>query len=335
MSNVQPASIPRSATQHSDPNMVIVSKTFGRTSLLLLNEITSHKLAGIFAKPLTERDAPGYKSLIHRPQDLKSIKAAVSKGSRAAISAIEKLEAENGPMEMGDDDATPTPVSKAAGPPASAITTNPATEGAIGNGFYRIRATEDLVPPKGIVNSAQLEMELVRMFANAVMFNPLPTSERGFGRSLRLRKRGGELAQYGARRHKSEPGGDEESAAEKNAREESEAATSATGTTETESSAAGSDEVGIIADAREMFADVERLVSRWRELEGGGSMGGWQASSSTPVALTGGVGGGIERHASVSASSVAGEDEGDGTGVGTPSASLAGSVRKRRKIADR
>jgi len=32
--------------------------------------------------------------------------------------------------------------------------------------------TADLIPPKAIVNSSQLEKEVLRMFANAVMFNP-------------------------------------------------------------------------------------------------------------------------------------------------------------------
>lgn len=184
------------------------------------------------------------------------------------------------------------------------------------------------------------------MFANAVMFNPLPTSERGFGRSLRLRKRGGELPQYGARRIKTEATEDESPAGNEGSEEseesEAEVANSANGTNETESSGAdGADEGGIIADAREMFADVEKLVSRWRELEGGGSMGmsGWQGSSTSVASGAGAgtgagvAGGGMERHASVSASSVAGEDEGDGNG--TPSASIVGSVRKRRKIGDR
>lgn len=325
--------MPRTALQHSDPNFVIVSKTFGRTSLLLLNEITSHKLAGIFAKPLSERDAPGYKTLIYRPQDMKSIKAAVSKGSRAAISAIEKLEAEDEAPDTGDDGATPTPAARTVGLPADSSNEISTNEGAIGNGFYRLRATEDLVPPKGIVNSAQLEMELVRMFANAVMFNPLPTSERGFGRSLRLRKRGGELAQYGARRDKSEAA-DAEEEDEKDASEESDTARSASGTSETESSATGSDDVGIIADAREMFKDVEARVTQWRDLEGTSSTGSWQAAS-TANASAGGVGSGTERHASVSASSVAGDEDGEGTGVGTPSVSVATGGRKRRKVGDR
>lgn len=258
--------------------------------------------------------------LVHRPQDLKSIKAAISKGSRAAIAAIEELESKY-EDENDDDDATPTPTPKATAAPANA-----AGEGPVGNGFYLVRATEDLVPPKGVVNSSQLEMELVRMFANAVMFNPLPTSERGFGRSLRLRKRGGEVRPYGARHGHDR---DEEDKGDKAERSESEPATSGTVASESESSSSGSgaDEGGIIADAREMFEDVEKLVAQWRGLEGE-SMGG--ASTLQVISAVGNPG---DRHASVSASSVAAE-EGEGDGTGTASAGMAGSMRKRRRVGD-
>lgn len=325
---MQPPPIIRQATNHSDPNLVIVSKTFGRTSQLLLNEITSHKLAGIFAKPLSERDAPGYKSLVHRPQDLKSIKAAISKGSRAAIAAIEELESKDDDENYENDEATPTPtpVSKT----TASGTANSSSEGPVGNGFYLIRATEDLIPPKGIVNSSQLEMELVRMFANAVMFNPLPTSERGFGRSLRLRKRGGEVRPYGSRRRRDrdDEDGDDESKTE---RDQSEPATIGTATSESEESSGGSgaDEGGIIADAREMFEDVEKLVARWRELEGE-QTGATGVSQGIPASVSQ-----AERHASVSADSGAGE-EGEGDGHGTPSAGVGvvGAMRKRRRVGD-
>jgi len=52
--------------------------------------------------------------------------------------------------------------------------------------------SEELVPPRGIVNNAQLEKELMLMFANAVMFNPDP--DRGFGRGWPGKRgdRGGE-----------------------------------------------------------------------------------------------------------------------------------------------
>ena len=143
--------------------MVSVSKTFGRVASQLLARIMDHKHGYIFEKPLSERDAPGYKKLILRPQDLKSIKTAVIRGSKAAIAAIEELEQETG--------EAPNTVKK----------------------------TEDLGPPKGIVNMDQLEMELMRMFANAVMFNPLPDAERGLGprRSLRLSATPGQAGELG------------------------------------------------------------------------------------------------------------------------------------------
>ncbi|KAJ9655333.1 hypothetical protein H2198_005788 [Neophaeococcomyces mojaviensis] len=314
-----------------DSDFVIVSKTFGRTSHHLLNEITSHKHAGIFAKPLSERDAPGYKSLVHRPQDLKSIKAAINKGSRAAIIAIEELETKGGDEEdittVEDSQATPTPT-----PKPTASSTNAGGERPIGNGFYLIRKNEDLVPPKGIVNSSQLEMELVRMFANAVMFNPLPSSERGFGRSLRLRKRGGELRAYGARKTAADED-NEEASAEEIARGESEPATTSSTAGESDVSGPSADEDGIIADAREMFEDVEYQVAKWKEVEGDrlsyGPIGA--GSFSTPMV-------GPERHASVSASSVVGghepeEDDGHERDS-TPAPSMVGSMRKRRRVGD-
>ncbi|KOC13155.1 hypothetical protein AFLA70_16g005421 [Aspergillus flavus AF70] len=98
-----------------DPNQstsyVLCARNFPRTGAPIMNDVTTHKHASIFTKPLTERDAPGYRDLIYRPQDLKSIKSSIHQGR--------------------------------------------------------------------IVNSAQLEKELIRMFTNAVMFNPLP--QRGFG----------------------------------------------------------------------------------------------------------------------------------------------------------
>lgn len=294
-----------------DPTLVLTSKNFAKTTQLLLNEITAHKLAGIFAKPLSERDAPGYKDLVFRPQDLKSIKAAVSKGSRAATAAIEEFEART----AGNDDRMPT-----SRPPVTV-----SSEVSIGNGFYFINKTEELYPPKGIVNSSQLEMELVRMFANAVMFNPLPSNERGFGRSLRLRRRGGDVV----------PDLDVD-ASERGSSEET--------------SSPDAEEGGIISDAREMFNDVLQMVSKWRELEAErmtaiASAGG-NSNLATPAPVDsldvsgGGAGGGnsTARHTSVSASSALGHGDEDevGGGEATPSAaaSVSGNTRKRRRVGD-
>lgn len=286
-----------------DPSLVSVSKNFAKTAQLLLNEITSHKVASIFAKPLSERDAPGYKELVLRPQDLKSIKAAVSKGSRAALAAIETLEAED---RSGEE----TPTKNA---PATATESG---ERSLGNGMYLVKKTEDLFPPKGIVNSSQLEMELVRMFANAVMFNPLPSSERGFGRSLRLRKRGGDVDPD------ADPDADDASSSEE-----------------------GSpiDEGGIISDAREMFEDVMASVRKWREVElerlGGDDAAaastGTSAKATHPSAAHGSASASV-RHSSVS--SAVNEDEAAGGESVAASASTpvpaSGTARKRRRIAE-
>ena len=50
------------------------------------------------------------------------------------------------------------------------------------NAVLMLPKTEDVIPPKAVVNSAQLEKELIRMFANAIMFNPIP--QRGFGHAF-------------------------------------------------------------------------------------------------------------------------------------------------------
>ncbi|KAK5305136.1 hypothetical protein LTR99_004202 [Exophiala xenobiotica] len=275
-----------------DSTLVSVSKNFSKTAQLLLNDITSHKLAGIFAKPLSERDAPGYKDLIFRPQDLKSIKAAVSKGGRAALAAIEALEE--------DKTVEETPTKNAPGPETTG-------ERPLGNGMYLVKKTEELLPPKGIVNSSQLEKELVRMFANAVMFNPLPTSERGFGRSLRPRKQGGD---YVAHDHDADAGS----------------------STSSSSSEEGSpaDEGGIISDAREMFDDVMVSIRKWRDVElerlGGGEDAAASASSLKATHPQG-------RHSSVS--SALNEDDGGGesAAASTP-VPTTGTARKRRRVAE-
>lgn len=122
-----------------------------------MNDVAAHKHASIFAKPLTERDAPGYKDFIYRPQDIKSIKSAIHQGSKAVAAAYEALNTPNQEAESsGTGAATPSK----------------------NNGLI-LKKTTELAPPKSIVNSSQLEKELVRMFANAVMFNP--TSEQTFG----------------------------------------------------------------------------------------------------------------------------------------------------------
>lgn len=81
--------------------------------------------------------------MIRRPQNLKSIRSAIVAGGRAVNAA--------------------TAESTAVAP-----TSSPRDAG----GNVLLPVSEDLIPPKGIVNSAQLEKEVMRMLTNAVMFNP-------------------------------------------------------------------------------------------------------------------------------------------------------------------
>ncbi|GES57091.1 hypothetical protein ATEIFO6365_0001037800 [Aspergillus terreus] len=153
----------------TDPNQstpyVLCARNFPRTGAPIMNDVTTHKHASIFTKPLTERDAPGYRDLIYRPQDLKSIKSSIHQGSKAVAAATE---------------AANTPVADGESPAPSK------------NAVLMLQKTEDVIPPKGIVNSAQLEKELIRMFANAVMFNPVP--QRGFGPAFPMTSDGGSRA---------------------------------------------------------------------------------------------------------------------------------------------
>jgi hypothetical protein len=129
------------------PTHVLWTRNFPKISTSAMESISGHRNASTFAAPVKERDAPGYKNIVLRPQDLKSIKSAILAGHRAA-----------------------TEKEKSMG------------EGSKAESTIWLPISEDLIPPKGIINSSQLEKELMRMFANAIMFNPDP--DRGFGEKL-------------------------------------------------------------------------------------------------------------------------------------------------------
>jgi len=88
--------------------------------------------------------------MIRRPQDLKSIRNAISAGSRAVAAATSN----NTTTAMEIDSPGPAGI------------------GGNSTSMIQLPLTTDLQPPRGIVNAAQLEQEIMRMFANAVMFNP-------------------------------------------------------------------------------------------------------------------------------------------------------------------
>ena len=127
---------------------VLATRNFAKVSAPIMNDINSHKHASYFTNPVRDRDAPGYNEIVLQPQNLKSIRAAITAGSRAINAAA-----------ASQDSPTGTP----------AATT---TKAADGSTILELERTADLVPPKAIVNGVQLEKEIMKMFANAFMFNP-------------------------------------------------------------------------------------------------------------------------------------------------------------------
>ncbi|KAK4507800.1 hypothetical protein PRZ48_001535 [Zasmidium cellare] len=128
------------ATPPPRSNTIVATRNFAKVSSAVMNDIQSHKHGTYFAKEVREKDAPGYSDIVKQPQNLKSIRSAITSGARAIAAAS-------------------TADSPSATPSASSTT-------------VELERSVDLIPPKAIVNSAQLEKELMRMFANAYMFNP-------------------------------------------------------------------------------------------------------------------------------------------------------------------
>lgn len=126
---------------------ITASRNLQRTSGPLLSDIGQHRFASLFAAPVRVRDAPGYVDVVYRPQDFKSIRSAVSFGGRALANLTVA-------SEQADDTEPDAP-----------ITLDRSTLTA------KLPNSEEWKPPKSIVTAAQLEMEVSRVFANAVMFN--------------------------------------------------------------------------------------------------------------------------------------------------------------------
>lgn len=191
----------RQASQQSTPGprpeVIYCTRNLNRSSTVTLAQITAHRHGGQFQKPVSAKDIAGYRDIIKRPQDLKSIRAQIMAGSRAIAAALA--------AKGSDETRASTPTNHT---PAAAAAAVPGPGGSGGGGATNIVCldkTPDLTPPRAIVNSAQLEKEVLRVFANAVMFTP------GNG--------------------------------------------------------------GIVSDAREMSADVERILSSWRDVERHGVKG--------------------------------------------------------------
>lgn len=140
--------------------IVIAPRHFSRMCNPIMNDIASHKHASVFTSAVKAKNAEGYYDIIKRPTDLKSIHKAIAAGAKVVAAA-----AANEPSVSVTPAQTPS-----AGAGVAAGTGSPAIGG--GGGVIELPLSEDTMPPKAIVNSAQLENELMRMFVNAVMFNP-------------------------------------------------------------------------------------------------------------------------------------------------------------------
>lgn len=169
---------------------VLWTRAFHKISMTALDQIIGHRYANMFAHPIKPRLAPGYYEIILRPQDLKGIQKAITAGSKAAQAAVATME--------GVD------------PNAHAVW---------------LPISVDLVPPRGIINIAQLERELIHMFANAIMYNPDPL--RGLGPSF--------LKSYQSNSEEGEDGRGYEF-----------------------------DENGVVKETRNMYAEVEKLLGDLR-----------------------------------------------------------------------
>lgn len=124
------------------PRSIIAPRNFARMTAPIMYDINSHKHASTFNTAVRAKDAEGYYDIIKRPTDLSSIKKAIAAGSKQVAAA-------------------------------AAASENPtASPGGATGGVVELPYTADNTPPKAIVNAAQLEKELMRMFVNAVMFNP-------------------------------------------------------------------------------------------------------------------------------------------------------------------
>ncbi|KAJ2900956.1 hypothetical protein MKZ38_002191 [Zalerion maritima] len=128
------------------PSHVLWTRGFPKVSASVLDQIASHRYANMFADKIKARDAPRYHDIVTHPQDLRKIRSAIHAGNKAATHALHALE--------GGDPGTP--------------------------GVW-VPWDEGLVPPKGIINTEQLECELVHMFSNAIMYNPDPFRGPGPG----------------------------------------------------------------------------------------------------------------------------------------------------------
>lgn len=241
------------------PKYVLWTRSFNKVCGSAMEQIIHHRSANMFAAPIREKDAPGYHKVVKHPQDLKSIRAAINHGNRAAAQAAAAL-----------------------------------PDGDPGSSNVWLPRTEDLVPPRSIINSSQLDRELAHMFSNAIMYNPDPF--HGPGPSFLRESAGG-------RRRGDGDGldGGGGGAGSGGAHPDSGGTTTVLGYKV--------DEFGVINDARAMFVEVEKLLSELRAAE-------IQRTPAPPAFFGPGTGTSSTRQASVQQQSGHGQAQSQGQAQG-------------------
>ncbi|KAL2117284.1 hypothetical protein VTJ04DRAFT_9452 [Mycothermus thermophilus] len=195
--------LPEGYVPGEGPKLVLWTRSFNKVCGSAMEQIIHHRSANMFAQPIREKDAPGYHKVVKQPQDLKSIRAAINHGNRAAAAAAAAL------PDGGDP----------------------------GTSSVWLPRTEDLVPPRSIINSSQLDRELAHMFANAIMYNPDPNHGPG-----------------PAFLHDAESDDEEGDGHHHGHQQDSVLGYKV-------------DEFGVVNDARGMFVEVEKLLSELRSAE--------------------------------------------------------------------
>ncbi|KAH6622643.1 hypothetical protein F5144DRAFT_622802 [Chaetomium tenue] len=223
------------------PKLVLWTRSFNKVCGSAMEQIVHHRSANMFAAPIREKDAPGYHKVVKQAQDLKTIRAAISHGNRAAAQAAAAL-------PDGADQGS-------------------------SSGVWLPR-THDLMPPKSIINSSQLDRELAHMFSNAVMYNPDPHHGPGPAFLRPEIDEDEEVADADAGGGGGGSGG----------------GGGGGGGVAQDSGVLGYkvDEFGVVNDARAMFVEVEKLLSELRSAEvrrnvppGGGGGGGGATGTGT------------------------------------------------------
>ncbi len=72
------------------PDSPALLKKFQSNIIAVLNNISAHRFASIFATPVSSRDAPNYGTMIRKPMDIKTIKARIKNGDILTSSVFHK-----------------------------------------------------------------------------------------------------------------------------------------------------------------------------------------------------------------------------------------------------